>query len=251
MSLFSFQGKVWAGSRLSNGKLSKPLWCGNVSPMTLQMATETTNKMESFSGNRLQYGRLQRGKTATLNLTFDEALPHNLALALWATALDVSGSTVSAETFESGLAVGDFVRLDHPFVSSVVLTDSAGSPVTLTLGTHYRIDSANAGLIEILSLGSLTQPFKAAYSYAGRDSFTLFTAAPPERYILLDGVNTETNEPVIVTLYRCKFDPVSDLPLINDEYGSLALTGSVLYDTVNAADANLGGFGRIDIKPAA
>jgi hypothetical protein len=249
MSLFSFQGKVWAGSRLSNGKLSKPLWCGNVSPMTLQMATETTNKMESFSGNRLQYGRLSRGKTATLNMTFDEFLPQNVALGLWATPIDVAGSTVSAETFENGLAVGDFVRLEHPFVSSLVVTDSAGGPATLTAGTDYRLDSANGGLIEILSLGSYTQPFKAAYSYAARDSFTLFTAAPPERYILLDGINTETDEPVMVTLYRCKFDPVSDLGLIHEEYGSLPLTGSVLYDIVNAANANLGGFGRIDVKP--
>ncbi|WP_244539167.1 hypothetical protein [Pseudomonas aeruginosa] len=55
---------------------------------------------------------------------------------------------------------------------------------------------------------------------------------------------------MIVTLYRCKFDPVSDLALINDEYGNFQLTGSVLYDTLNAADAKLGGFGRIVQKAA-
>jgi len=251
MSLFSFQGKVYAGERLANGKLSKPIWMGNVPTMTLQMSTESTNKTESFSGNRLQYGRLQRGKTATLNLAFDEFLPNNIALALWASELAVVTGTVTGEAFETGLVAGDHVKLDHPFASSIVITDSAGgSPATLTLDTHYEVVSGNAGLIKLLDVASFTQPFNAAYSYAARDSFTLFTSAPPERYIMLDGINTETNEPVIVTLYRCKFDPVSDLGLIHEEYGQFPLTGSVLYDTVNAADANLGGFGRIDLKAA-
>lgn len=250
MSLFSFQGKVYAGERLPSGKLSKPIWMGNVPTMTLQMSTETTNKTESFSGNRLQYGRLQRGKTATLNLTFDEFLPKNVALALWATDLTVASGTVTAEAFENGLLAGDHVKLDHPFASSIVITDSNGTPATLTPNTDYEVVSPNAGLIKLLSVASFTQPFNAAYSYAARDSFTLFTAAPPERYIMLDGINTETNEPVIVTLYRCKFDPVSDLGLIHEEYGQFPLSGSVLYDTVNAANANLGGFGRIDLKAA-
>ncbi len=249
MSLFSFQGKVHAGERLANGKLSKPVWAGNVPTMTLQLATESTNKTESFSGNRLQYGRLQRGKTATLNLVFDEWLPQNLALAIWASQLDVVGASVTGETFPTGLAAGDYVKLDHPFVSSLVLTDSTATPVTVPTA-NYALESPNAGLVRIDDIGALTQPFKAAYTYAGRTSFTMFTDAPPERYILLDGINTETDEPVIVTLYRCKFDPVSDLAFINDEYGNFSLTGSVLYDVVNAADANLGGFGRIDQKAA-
>lgn len=247
MSLFSFQGKVWAGDRLPNGKLSKPVWAGNVPTMTLQLATESSNKTESFSGVRQQYGRLQRGKTSTLNITFDEWLPENIALALWASKLAITGSTVTGETFPTGLAVGDHVKLDNPFVSSVVLTDSAGSPVTVPAG-NYELVSPNSGLIKLNNLGALTQPFKAAYTYAARTSFTMFTNAPPERYILLDGINTETLESVIVTLYRCKFDPVSDLALINDEYGNFQLSGSVLYDVVNAANANLGGFGRMDMK---
>ena len=41
-----------------------------------------------------------------------------------------------------------------------------------------------------------------------------------------------------------------DLACINDEYGNFALSGSVLYDVVNAANANLGGVGRIDQKSA-
>ncbi|MDX8097057.1 hypothetical protein SK236_13860 [Pseudomonas aeruginosa] len=46
------------------------------------MATESTDTTESFSGNRLQYGRLQRSQTATVNITYDEWLPKNIAAAI-------------------------------------------------------------------------------------------------------------------------------------------------------------------------
>ncbi|WP_374439136.1 phage tail tube protein [Pseudomonas panipatensis] len=249
--LFSFQGKVFAGDRLANGTLSRPVWAGNVPAMSLKLSTDSTNKTESFSGKRLQYGRLQKGTTAQLDITFDEWLPKNIALAIWATQVTLAADTVTAESLEASLVAGDYVKLDGQFISSLVLTDSAGTPATLVEGTNYRIESVNSGLIELLDVTSLTQPFKAAYATEAATAYTMFTAAPPERYILLDGVNTETDEPVVVTLYRCKFDPVSDLGFINDDYGNFQLSGSVLYDELNAADAELGGFGRIVQKSEA
>lgn len=249
-SLFSFQGKVWSGERQADGSLSRPVWAGNVPALNLKLSTDATNKVECFSGKRLQYGRLQKGTTAQLDITFDEWLPKNIALAIWASQVALTADTVTGELLEAGLVANDFVKLDGQFVSSLVLTDSNATPATLVAGTDYRVESATAGLIQLLNVTSKTQPFKAAYATQAAEAFTMFTAPPPERYILLDGVNTETNEPVVVTLYRCKFDPVSDLAFINDDYGSFQLSGSVLYDELNAADAELGGFGRIVQKVA-
>lgn len=246
--LFSFQGRVWAGERLDNGKLSRPSWAGNVPALNLKLSTDATNKIESFSGKRLQYGRLQKGTTAQLDITFDEWLPKNIALAIWAAQVQLSADTVTGEVFETGLAADDYVKLDGQFVSSVVLTDSNPTPATLVAGTDYKVESATAGLIQLLNITGKTQPIKAAYATEAAEAFTMFTSPPPERYILLDGVNTETNEPVLVTLYRCKFDPVSDLAFINDDYGNFQLSGSVLYDELNAADDELGGFGRFVLK---
>jgi len=53
---------------------------------------------------------------------------------------------------------------------------------------------------------------------------------------------------VLVDLYRCKFNPIGELGLIHEEYGSLALTGAVLFDPLNARNANLGGYGRMITK---
>ena len=249
MSLFSLQGKIYLGDRLPNGKLSKPVWVGNAPTCQLKLTTETSNKTESFSGNRLQYGRLQKGKTAELSLTLDEWLAPNLALGLYATALSVNTGSVTGEALPAGVVAGDLIKLDHPFISALAITDSAGTPATVP-GSKWSVESPNSGLMKFSDVATYVQPFKAAYSYAAAQGFTIFTATPPERYFMLDGINTETGEAVIVRLYRVRFDPMGQLDVITDDFGNLPMTGSVLYDVVNGADANLGGFGKIEQQVA-
>ena len=246
--LFSFQGKIYLGNRnATTGKLEKPVWMGNAPVCQLRLTTDVAEMAESFSGNRLPYGRLQKAKKAELSLTLNEWLPETLALALYSSKIAIAGSTVTAEVMPTGLVAGDNVKLDKGFVSSLVITDSAGSPATVPNdGTKYSILSANSGLINWINVAAYVQPFKAAYTYAAASAFAMFSAAAPERYLLLDGINTEDNTAVMLRLYRVRFDPLGQLDLIGDDYGALDMAGSVLYDTINAADANLGGFGRID-----
>lgn len=91
---------------VSNGavlvaKLTEQTWVGNAPTCELQLATETTNVTESFSGNRLQYGQLDRGKTATINLTLDEWLLPNLILGLYAQQVAIPGVTVTGEALHA------------------------------------------------------------------------------------------------------------------------------------------------------
>ena len=243
--LVSLQGSIYLATLSALGKYEKPVWVGNAPTCTLQLATETTPKNESFSGNRLQIGLLDRGKTATLNLTLDEWLVQNLALGLYANHNPLAGGSVTGEALPGNLVEGEFVRLDHPFVDELELA-VGGTP--LVLGTDYRVHSPAGGLIEVLT-AQATGPI-AAYEYAAVDSLAMFTSRPPERWLYLDGINTETGEAVLVDLYRTKFNPVGELGLIHEEYGSLPLTGAVLYDPINARDANLGGYGRMITKQA-
>ena len=53
---------------------------------------------------------------------------------------------------------------DSPKVSSLVVVDSAGTPATLTAGTHYTAD-LDFGALQFLDTTGFTAPFKAAYSY--------------------------------------------------------------------------------------
>lgn len=248
-SLFSLQGYIRLGELDANGTIGKMRWVGNVPEATLELATSNTDKNESFSGKRLQIGRLATGTTAALNLTLDYWSAANLALAFQATVADIAASTVTAEAFPTGLIVGDQVRLDHPFASNLVITDSTATPATVD-PAHYGLVGHGANIVEIKDVATYTQPFKAAYSYEAAQNIVLFSAPGRVVFLQFDGINTETEEPVILDLWRTRFDPVSNLGLINAEYGTLPLSAAVLYDTSRAADPVMGGFGRMLQKQA-
>lgn len=244
MSLFSFQGIISLATRQPNGKPGKLIDVGNAATCQLSLSVDSTTKNESRSGQRLQMGRLITGKTATLNITFDEWKRANLPLGFYATVGTIEAGTVTAEAFPAELVAGDRIMLDHPGASSVLLTDSAAPSVPVTAG-KYILEAPGNGTVQIVDPAPYTQPFKAAYSYPEGIDLALFTTPSPERYFVLDGINTETNQPVRVELYKVRFDPFSQTDLINDGYGTLPITGAVLYDSLSAADPQLGGFGRI------
>ena len=246
MSLFSFQGKIWLAERSAAGKPIKLEWVGNAPQLQLQLNTANTDKTESYSGQRLQIGQLKGAKTATVNLTLDEWTPLSLALGLYAKPISAAAGTATGEAMPTPIAIGDVIRLDNSFISDLVLEDATNP---LVLGTDYRIESPSAGLIEFLT--AQAGPVTADYEHAAVEGVTMFTSTPPKRWLLLDGINTETGESVLLELFIVQFNPVGDLNLITDEYGSIPLTGSVLFDPVNAQDDSLGGFGRVLAKAAA
>jgi len=241
--LFSFQGYVYLGE-LSGRKITNPFWVGDAT-MSITLETESVEHNESFSGQRLPYGRLTTKKSATATLTLFEAKADNLALALYGSKVPVTAGTVTAETLPTA-ADGGLIELDHSIVSDLVITDSASTAETLIEGEHYAIENAAGGLVKLLDTTGLTAPFNAAYSYAAADRTSLFTTTPPERFLKMVGVNTLNNAPVVVDLYRVRFDPASELALHNEEFGSFELSGSLLA-VAGLMNDTLGGFGSLTL----
>jgi hypothetical protein len=248
--LFSFQGYVYIGERGSAGKIINPVWVGDAT-MQVAMEVQTAEHNESFSGQRLPYGLMQTSKKANVTLTLWEMRSQVLALALYANRVTTSPGTVTGEVMDADLGAGQATVLAHPLVSNLVITDSASMPTTLAEGVNYSLENPTGGLVRIIDPGSFIQPFKAAYSYAGVDDVLIFTSNPPERWVQMVGVNTLNDQPVIVDLYRVKFNPSSQLPLHNNEFGSFELTGSALADALLASNSNLGGFGRVRLPAEA
>lgn len=241
--LVSLQGKIYLAERGADGRPINPVWVGNAPTCTLALTSETTTKTESFTGNRLPYGRLNRAKTATLNLVLDEWSRDNLALGLYAKVFDTVAGAVTDEVVPEDIAEGDVIQLDHRFISNLAITDNTTEPVP------HEIESSSGGLVVIGDLTGLASPYKAAYSYAAKESYSIFATNAPERFLILDGINTEDGSRAYMELYRCSFDPISDLGLIHEEYGQLTMTGSTLYDPLNVNNSNLHGFGELS-RPA-
>lgn len=247
--LFSFQGKVFLAQRQSNGKPGPLRWVGNAPQLQLQLEVQNSDKTESFSGNRMLYGRLVQSKTANVNLTLDEATPENIAEGLYSIPATLPAGAVNNELLPPGLLAGDLIALDRGWVSDVALTDSANPPVTIP-PANWWTESPSAGLIGMRKVDGLVQPFKATYKHGETVNIALFNTPPPERMLFLDGINTVNGRRAKVTLYRVAFNPIEQLDLISEEWGSLQLSGAALFDETRALDPNLGGFGRIEMVRA-
>jgi len=248
-NLFSFQGRVLLGTRDANGKPLGLQWVGDVDPCQIKLATTTDDVFESYTGNRQQIGRMIKQTKCDLSMTFKEWSTNALAVALYAAAATVTGGTVTGEVLphrrggrqrEAGAE-----RCELPGAHRQRRYPGHGSAHQLPADAGAQANNNN-GVIEFSGLGTYTQPFKAAYSYVGATNLAMFTTAAPERYFMLDGVDTETGDPVLVRLYKLRLDPIGQLDIINDGYGKLPVAGSVLYDPLNAIDPTLGGFGRIE-----
>lgn len=242
----SFQGRVYLGKRDVNGNPIEVRSPGNVADLKISLKTDVLEHYESQSGQRSLDHRMVKQKSATVNLTIEEFTKENLALALYGTAVTGTTGTVTAETVGGAApTIGDRYFLAHPKVSSLVVTDSMGTPATLVSGTNYTPD-LDFGAITFLDVTSFTAPFKAAYSYGARTDVGIFTQPLPERFLRLEGVNTAaSNSRVLVELYRVAFDPLKDISFISEDYNKFDLEGSLLADSTKAYDAVLGQFGRI------
>lgn len=238
----SIQGIVYAAIRQANGKPGKLYDMGNAPKLSISLKSDVSIKKESRTGFRLPVKRLTKGNEAELSLTLEESTMDNLALGLYGTVITKASGTVTGELLPTGAVAGDRFQLANPKVSTVVVKDSAGTPATLALNTNYTVD-ADSGHILIVDPGAFVQPFKADYAYAASKKVGAFTQAAPERMIILEGVNTlDNNRRVRVTVFRTQMDPLADLGLIHDDYGSIELKGSALADGTRSTSDPLGQF---------
>ena len=208
----SFQGRVYLGKRNELGNPIEVRSPGNVAELKLSLKADVVEHYESQSGQRTLDHRMIKQKSATVNLTIEEFTKENLALALYGNHVTGTSGTVTDEPLGGTTPViGDRYFLAHPKVSSLVVKDSAGTPATLTLGTHYTADT-DFGAIQLLDTTGLTAPFKASYAHGTATEIGIFTQPLQERYLRLEGLNTtQGNAKVLVELYRVAFDPLKKI----------------------------------------
>lgn len=244
----SFQGRVYLGTRSATGTPENVRTPGNVANLSIALKTDVIEHYESTTGQRGLDARMVKQKNATVSLAIEEFTKENLALALYGTYQAVTSGTVATEVISTAApTVGDRYFLAHQKVSTVVVTDSAGTPATLVAGTNYTVDEG-FGAITFLDVTGFTAPIKAAYAFGAVTDVSMFTAPLPERYLRLEGMNTaDSNKRVMVELYRVAFDPLKDLSLITDDLNKFELEGSLLADTTKPYDAVMGQFGRLTI----
>ncbi len=245
------RGRIYLAKRDADGNPGAFFFIGNAPKCDLALEYEVSEHQESTSGQDLVDLRIRKAKKGTISLVLEDIQIPNMQLLFYAeNVTQASGSYTGGnyDTFASGLAVGDYVRLAKKNVSTLVIKDSTGSPVTLTLGTHYEITNAKMGIVKILSLSSLTQPLKAQYAYAETETVTMFQASDSEYFLMHEGLNVTTSpyKECGTELYRLSLDPTKTFELISsgESAAQFPIDGSVLRDAARATNSAFGAFGR-------
>jgi hypothetical protein len=185
-----------------------------------------------------------------VKMTIDQITAKMLAMALAGEVTEqATGDTFTAQLFPTGVAVGDKRPVPGGFMNlaSLVLTDSNGTPATLTAGTHYTADLI-AGIVEFLNLASYTQPFKAAGEENDDfDIISIATELKKEKWVRFKGINlNDNNYPVLLDLHRVSFAPVTaQLKNAGNEYSQFAFEPQVLTDEDAPMVDDFGKYGRM------
>ncbi|MBK5072575.1 hypothetical protein I2492_06070 [Budviciaceae bacterium CWB-B4] len=232
------QGKVFLAKRSELGQPLAWRWVGDVDALSIALSVESFDHKESYSGQRAAVRRIHTGKEGTINSTWYEYSPENLATLLYGGQVIDEAGTVTGEALPENIKAGDRFSLQHQQVSTVVVG-------ALVEGTDYTVDP-EFGAIEFLT--DQAGPTTVNYSHGSAINSTMFTEQVEELAMRYEGINlAENGAKVVVELYKLKFDPVAALNLINTDtsLSGLETTAGILMDTQRPTDSVLGRYGRI------
>lgn len=253
MGYLSGQGKVYAGKRNADGEPLAFQYLGNVPSFELALNIDVIEHKESTSGQRLIDLRLVTGKKVDLTMNVQEFTPENIALLFQGEVETLGAGSVTGEELNGGAALvaGETYILANKNVTSLVLTDSTGSPLTLALNTNYTANTAY-GLVQFVT-GAFVAPIKAAYTKTtGQKSVGMFTEGENIRWLRFLGINTaqkqvsDAYKRFVLDLFNVQFDPTAGLGLIQDTVADNELKGSVLLDPTRTTGSQLGVLTWID-----
>lgn len=247
MTYFSGQGRVFIGSRDSNGNPTGLNFVGNVPDLKVSLSVDTLEHQESQSGQRLTDLQLIKTKKGEFSCTLEELIQSNLELALYGSTTAITSGTVTSELLPNPITVGSLYLLSKQNVSSVVVKDSSATPLTLP-ATQYTVNAKHGSIVinDKTTGGPYIEPFKADFSYGAANVTAMFTQPLPERWVRFEGLNTaDSNREVVIDLYRVAINPAKDLSVIGNELMKFELAGQVLADLTKSAAGQFGQFGRI------
>ncbi len=215
------RGQAWMGDAVAGGMPSTfGLDLEQIESLEISLAAEYAEFVSKRSSIAKKALKVVHTITATGKLV---CAVHSAALLktyLYGSATTIAGGSVSATAFAKTAlpTVGDILPLPSNKVkaSSVVITDSAGSPVTGVLGTDYELD-ADAGVIKVLSVSSLsTAPWKAAFTEAAATGTNLFQTVPANQGMRFKGVNVANGGAIeVVDIPKMQISPAATWTLLN------------------------------------
>jgi len=246
-------GQAWLFARTTAGAIAtgsaNAISLPEIDSFEIAEQTEKVSRMSKRDAMAGKSASVVRAVSATFKIVCSQHVANLLALYLFGTKSAISGGSISAVAFDSGIVANDIVRFPGSranLSTFTSITDSAGSPATLVNGTDYEVDE-KAGVVKFLNVSGYTQPFKLNGTEAASTGVGLLQSRVQEKWLTFKGINIMDSDKVeVVDLYRVQVDPAASWQLLNDgnEPNKYEISGEILKDTTVSSSATFGQYGR-------
>ena len=255
---YSGQGSVYVAER--DPATGAPLGfteLGNIPDLSISVAVTKFEHKESQSGSRAVDLTIVQEKKGSFSMTLESMSLDNLALAFWGSKTLVPAGIAVGQADWTAYA-GRSTPLNHVGVSNVVIgTSEFGTEMGTTAvpgdSLNGWVDELH-GTVHVFTEAEQTARgaavpivddtptvIAATYDHSSQGVVDAFQETSVERYLRFEGLNTvdETGgKEVVVELFKAQLDPLADYGLINEELGTLTITGSLLFDDKQVGDSN-------------
>jgi len=229
---FRGQGKLFIGLRNTDGTNQGLTFIGDIEIADGTPNVEREQVIENVTGSSSIAAEFIKKTEYTLNIAARSVKPAHLALLLQASNTTRTGGSTTDEPIKARL--GKMVALPHNKVSSVTVTDVAGTN-TYTTPDDYIVH-ADEGLIEFTAGGSTTpnitdgDTVHVDYTYATQNQLKA-NPQNQEYVVVFAGKNVANNSKQCrCTIHRVKLSPAI-LGFIQQNVTNFPITGIILQDS--------------------
>lgn len=239
---YSGQGQVTYAERDEFGKpVGGLIFLGDCSQLETKVTVDRKEHNESQTGRGAVDAVFETAQKVEFNGTFGGFDSKNLDLYLYGSSQELEPATVTGE---------EIIAYKGRRASLARMPITFNGLGSLVEGEDYFVD-LSTGMIRFPETSSVTDEatFTVNYTAAPERLTTAFTTLNSYKYLRFDGLNRGSdNQPVVIEVYRARFDPAEMLALINEEFAEYTLNGTALYDAANDIDPLYGGFMRVRVK---
>jgi hypothetical protein len=224
-------GDVYFNRLDASGSPTRLISFGNTTKFAIKESADQklrTSKGRDTFGQAL--GAVYVKKPTEISIAGDEMDAVNLAAGLLGTssALAQNSSTVTDEAVTAKLGV--WVPLAKGNVSAVMVKNSAGT-TTYVEGTDYQYN-APIGMVMALASGAITdaESLKVSYAAGAIAGNVIAGGTQPtvKGALILDGVNLETQKPIVVRVDQATLTPNKEIDFKAGDFAGLELNGILI-----------------------
>ncbi len=209
-------------------------YIGLVNPVKLSINTPDPDRKQRISKERDSYGNalgeIVTPKPTEIEFTTDETGDAQvLAWALNGEAIGYSQSSATVTEAVTAVLKGQWTRLPHVSISSVVVKNSAGD-TTYVANTDYIVDPVS-GWLKPTDGGAIADGnVKVSYSAAAVTGDTIKAGTVPNLRVRIegDGYNLDTGKPVRVLVPMTTLSSSGGLDLMSADYTQATLKGTAI-----------------------